>query len=710
MTRGVGRSVVSAILMALGVALLFAGLLVVWANDVLFNADRFAGAAVEAVEREEVKPALVRVVVDQIIAQRSDLITVRPLLEAVTDSVIVSPPFRRILTGAALDVHRTLFSTERTLVLDVSDAITVIVGGLRAFDPALAERIPAGLEGGLVRIADQDGATALVDVAEDVRHAAVWLPPLALALLVGAVAVSPRRRSAVTAIGIAVALAAVVGVVGHEVGRRVLVERVEGPEAARAAGAVYDVFSASLVSWLWLAAIAGVLLAAAASATLSVADTRTRLATLRRLATNPPASATGRLALAAAVTLAGVLLILDPGLMLTLIARAAGLLALYLGGLELLRLTGLAGERAGGAGEADRSVRFDPRPLALGVLMAAAVVGAGVLWLNRDSLRGDSIAEAAEVERCNGHAELCDRPLDRVVFAATHNSMSAAREPGWYFASHDGGIPAQLRAGVRGLLIDGHYGFAGSSGVSTDLSDIGTRVQVEATLDPEMIAAAQRLSAGRTRVPAGARREVFLCHGFCELGATPLDTALGGVRDFLRANPHELVILFFEDYVAPAEIEAAFIRSRLIDYVHAHPAGAPWPTLRELIERDERVLVLSENVGDAVKPDWYHDGFALAQETPFSFRAAADFSCRPNRGRPDSPLFQINHWLEKLTPSPGDAAVVNAYDLILARARQCEQERGRLPNLIAVNFYEVGDLLRVVDALNGVGPSKDSAR
>ncbi len=121
-------------------------------------------------------------------------------------------------------------------------------------------------------------------------------------------------------------------------------------------------------------------------------------------------------------------------------------------------------------------------------------------------------------------------------------------------------------------------------------------------------------------------------------------------------------------------------------------------------------MVLSENVGEQPHPGWYHDGFALAQETPFSFQAAADFSCGANRGRADSPLFQLNHWLEKLTPMPADAAEVNAYPLLLARARQCQKERGRLPNIVAVNFYGTGDVLDVVKTLNGVAPERKRAK
>jgi hypothetical protein len=35
-------------------------------------------------------------------------------------------------------------------------------------------------------------------------------------------------------------------------------------------------------------------------------------------------------------------------------------------------------------------------------------------------------------------------------------------------------------------------------------------------------------------------------------------------------------------------------------------------------------------------------------------------------------------------------------------ARECRRERGMMPNLIAIDFYRTGDLLDVVDAMNGI--------
>lgn len=79
----------------------------------------------------------------------------------------------------------------------------------------------------------------------------------------------------------------------------------------------------------------------------------------------------------------------------------------------------------------------------------------------------------------------------------------------------------------------------------------------------------------------------------------------------------------------------------------------------------------------------------------------ADSSCRPNRGDDRNPIFLMNHWVDTSpVPQQRIARQVNRRGPLLRRARTCERARGRLPNLIAVDFYEQGDVLGVVEALN----------
>ncbi|HET9235041.1 MAG TPA: hypothetical protein VFP10_12945, partial [Candidatus Eisenbacteria bacterium] len=91
------------------------------------------------------------------------------------------------------------------------------------------------------------------------------------------------------------------------------------------------------------------------------------------------------------------------------------------------------------------------------------------------------------------------------------------------------------------------------------------------------------------------------------------------------------------------------------------------------------------------------------QETPYTFHTPEEFTCQPNRGGTTGSLFQINHWIETTPrPMPSNAAIVNSYDFLLDRMRRCQKERGKLPNIIAVDFYGTGDLMRVVDTMNGL--------
>ena len=79
----------------------------------------------------------------------------------------------------------------------------------------------------------------------------------------------------------------------------------------------------------------------------------------------------------------------------------------------------------------------------------------------------------------------------------------------------------------------------------------------------------------------------------------------------------------------------------------------------------------------------------------------SEFSNRPNRGGTSGSLMLMNHWIESVpSPKPSDAAVANSREVLMKRLRAFRSERGRWPNLVAVDFYGVGDLLPVVHELN----------
>jgi hypothetical protein len=307
---------------------------------------------------------------------------------------------------------------------------------------------------------------------------------------------------------------------------------------------------------------------------------------------------------------------------------------------------------------------------------------AGLLITSRSTDR----VQAAE--GCNGHVELCDRPIDELVFAGSHNAM-ASRELGWALAAQESDIIGQLDAGVRALLVDTHYWDLTGSVEGADLP------AVEAVLVEELADAAPRPG-------------LWLCNGYCDLGSTELYSALVDIRVWLESNPREVIVLLIQDEVnfdgtMTADTMTAFTESGLLSTVHNHVPGTPWPTLEKLIDADERVLVFAENGGSA--DSWYQNEFESAFTTTSSkFSAPEEFTCVTDRGSSDNDLLLANHWLTTGVPDRVTAATANDRDVLLARVAGCENERGRRPNVIAVDFAETGDLFQVIDELNGVAP------
>jgi hypothetical protein len=297
---------------------------------------------------------------------------------------------------------------------------------------------------------------------------------------------------------------------------------------------------------------------------------------------------------------------------------------------------------------------------------------------------------------------------------ATHNAMSTAADD-WFASIQTLSIRDQLRAGVRALLIDAHYGLAAGDAVRTDLSERSERSGntdrklYEETLGPEGLAAIQRI---RDRVlPGEGEPGAFLCHRFCELGATEITEALRDVREFLVEQPSEVLVLVIEDYVLPSAIVSALKESGLAEKVYRGPATGSFPTLRQMIDSGQQVVVYTENAGGGAP--WLTAGYEGAiQETPYRFKRPVllekpsnwPASCEPNRGPGDAPLFLMNHWVNTdPTPRPSNAAIVNQREVLVGRARECERIRGHRVNLLAVDFFGEGDVDGAADELNGVG-------
>lgn len=333
---------------------------------------------------------------------------------------------------------------------------------------------------------------------------------------------------------------------------------------------------------------------------------------------------------------------------------------------------------------AEQDERWTPRRI--GFIAGALILCVAVVLSDGDSVPELSASELAlgAPTTCNGYAELCDLRLDEVALAGTHNSMSSS-VLGWELANHGPAIPAQLDGGVRALLIDVLEWTA-----ANDLDSFSN--------DAEARAIAEAALAGSVTPEDG----LWMCHALCQLGATPFRDFLGDLSAFIETHPDDVVIVVIQDETDASSIKSAIEDSGLHERAFSHVAGTPWPTLGEMIAADERLVFLAENEADA--EGWYQLAFdGNVVETDFSYAVIEDFECAPNRGGDGDGLFMINHWVETGLPVPAEADAVNSAEVLRSRVDECVRTRNRGPGIIAVNFWERGDLIAFVDELNGVG-------
>lgn len=255
---------------------------------------------------------------------------------------------------------------------------------------------------------------------------------------------------------------------------------------------------------------------------------------------------------------------------------------------------------------------------------------------------------------CNGAESLCAKRFDEVAYACTHNAMSNSEE-GWKIPNQNRSMRRQLDDGVRALMLDLHL-----------FEDVP-----------------------------------HLCHGVCGLGLKPLVQGLLEIRKFIEDEPREVVSLLLESYVTSTVVEAAFEEAGLLPYLHSQEYGAPWPTLGEMIDSGRRLVVFTQD--DGGPSNWHHALYAFASETHYAFESPEEMDCSPHRGSAKNGLFLVNHFITRPFADPAFAEVVNRNPFFGDRVQRCREERGQFPNFIAVDFHDIGDLMQVVDGLNGVG-------
>lgn len=701
---------VRALIVAASVSLVLA-LVAGYVQRAAIDSDQFANRAAAALRDDSMRTVIAERITDEVVLERkANLVAARPIVQSVASGIVGSRAFTSLFRSAVRDVHRTVLDRDGdTVALRVADVGTVLAAALEQVRPSLARELESTER---VELLTRDVGSVggdLARLADKVRVLALLLAALSAALAAGALALSRDRRRTVVGLGAGVAGAGVVLVVAYGVVRSLAIGHVEGAEEQAAAGAIWDAFLGDLRTAAWILAGCGAVISAAAASLIRPVDIGDPLRETARWLAREPSGSAARALRGVGLLAAGVLVLVEREAVLTLLLTVVGVYLVYEGVMALLRLVYRPRVPHEDVRRARGSARPAPRGRRLvpGLLAAALIAAAVATFIGT----GGTTTAAPVAGPCNGHAQLCDRPLDRVALPATHNSMSAPL-PGWYSTQQDRPIADQLDDGVRGLLIDTHYADRLPNGRLRTYFGGREELRGRAGRDgvsPEAVDAALRIRE-RLGFSGKGQRGLYLCHSFCELGGTPLKAVLDDLRDFLIANPNEVVVVVNQDAVTPEDFVAAVKEAGLERLAYRAPVGDDWLTLRQMIDASQRVVFLAEN--DAGAAPWYRLAYEhITQETPYSFTKVAQLTsaaglagtCRPNRGQAGAPLLLVNHWITTdPVPLPSNAARVNAYGPLLGRALECQRVRRQLPNLLAVDFYRRGDLFRTVDALNGV--------
>ncbi len=261
--------------------------------------------------------------------------------------------------------------------------------------------------------------------------------------------------------------------------------------------------------------------------------------------------------------------------------------------------------------------------------------------------------------QCNGYESLCFKKYDEVAYLTTHNAYSSI-EAGFYLPNQNFNITSQLNDGVRAFMLDVY----------------------------------------------SENDQLVLYHGVSQLGSSLFSDVLNEFKTFIDDNPNEVITLILEDYSSIIELSDALFTSGIIQDLYEHDEVIGWPTLQEMIDLDNRIVLFSDNEVQN-PPSWFHFLWEHAVETHFSNASIDEFSCDFNRGNSQNDLFILNHFITNFELVLGNLELynqqveeINSNPYFIDRVYDCESQKNKFPNFITVDFYDVGDCLEVVNILN----------
>jgi hypothetical protein len=274
---------------------------------------------------------------------------------------------------------------------------------------------------------------------------------------------------------------------------------------------------------------------------------------------------------------------------------------------------------------------------------------------------------------CNGLSNTCDLRVDEIMYAGIHNAQSSVQNGFRFAPNHQYDAISALDYGYR--LINFDLGVC-SMGLA-------------------------------------------LVHGLCKLGTIDPKDIFQRLHEWLNEHPNEVVLIPIQitNEAGGGAVDLGKFYNLLdtidgfTDRLYTKPIGELWPTLRELIQWDQRVLIFHYNGPTCVLPEVQcppgldNDWFRYAAETPFSFTSINDLnneanSCKVTRGRVNNPFFALNAFLSVPDPSV-QVNQINKKEYLQQHIQSCsELNGGRTVTTVFIDFWESSDLPEVVQLHN----------
>lgn len=700
---GLGYVTVRLLNVLAGVLMLF-GSIGWWATTRVIDPNGFADVVASAVHDPSVRSYVSEQVTLRLARTTPLVVAARPVVSGALAAALDTRSVEEGVRSAVRRAHRQLFRVNGSPLaeLDAAQASVAIRAALDAVNPELAKKLPANLLQVSTQVSQSSALDIFVSWSRWIRLLYLPLFGVGVFLLVWSVHRARETAHALRSVGYTLGVIGAI-LIGLGSAAAVYTQFSNSAESAKSEAVV--AFLSRLLGRLRGCgqALLALGLSVAFAPGRDGGDLGSRIHSLRSTFKVRFDSLLARVASGSALIVLALLVRTMPGRLLWIAATGVSLLLLYVGVVVVLRSVGLLRRSSEQLPQWHlRGVLFVAAAL---VTSATATAGIAVVVVSNAS----ALPKAnAKVAGCNGYIELCYLRLDQIMFPASHNAMSTS-SANFLNAEHTISIPEQLNSGIRFLMLDLYYGYDDHGLTRTNLAGGTDETQLLAERGQKAVDAVKRVGAlTGTADLSGKKKDIYLCHSLCELGASRAKTEFDQIRSFLERNRNEVVILDLEDYVSPTDIQLLLQQSGLLDRVWAPTPGTktlPYlgalvePAHDGAIENKRRLIVMSEKHGGEYP--WLLPAYSIMEETPFTFKATEDFTCNPNRGGTGKPLMLINHWLRTgRTPSPLEANTVNSEQVLTERIQQCMNKRGRLVNIVATDFTEIGDLIKTTTKFN----------